>query len=68
MRDAEIDAMTSTTEILDKIRELRIMRDDPKQNIWSDNSFEVEAARLFGRLADLVSEGEQRPGQWGTRA
>lgn len=64
MNDTEINAMTDTGAILDKIRELRIMRHDPEQNIWSDNSFEVEAARLFDRLDDLITQGADLPQQW----
>lgn len=64
MEDREIDQMTDTTVILEKIRELRVMRDDPKQNIWSDNSFEVVAARLFDRLDGLLSQGAGLPDQW----
>lgn len=64
MNDTEINAMTDTGAILDKIRELRIMRNDPEQNIWSDNSFEVEASRLFDRLDDLITQGADLPQQW----
>lgn len=65
MDDREIDSITDTTVILDKLRELRVMRDDPKQNTWSDNSLDVVAARLFDRLDDLIiSQVADLPEQW----
>lgn len=50
--------------LLGKIRELSAKRDDPKQNIWVDNSYSLEAHELFDELDALLSRGGDYPKAW----